>query len=44
MCVFVITIPVLLFCSYLMYRCVDLPGIAFSRWVYNRLFKEEIAG
>nr|WP_321353438.1 acyltransferase [uncultured Methanoregula sp.] len=33
-----LTTPVLLGVSYLMYRYVDQPGIALSKWVYNRYF------
>jgi peptidoglycan/LPS O-acetylase OafA/YrhL len=39
--IFLITTVILLCCSYLMYRYVDLPGIALSKWVYQRFFKNE---
>ncbi|WP_321505890.1 hypothetical protein [uncultured Methanoregula sp.] len=41
-CVFLLTIPLLFLASYLMYRFVDMPGIAFAKYVYSRFFGEPI--
>jgi peptidoglycan/LPS O-acetylase OafA/YrhL len=39
--IFVLTLPVLFAASYLMYRYVDVPGVALSKWVYLRFFSRE---
>jgi peptidoglycan/LPS O-acetylase OafA/YrhL len=36
--VFLLTLPVLLLASYLMYRFVDMPGITFAKYMYSRFF------
>jgi peptidoglycan/LPS O-acetylase OafA/YrhL len=37
----IVTTPVLIVCSYLVYITVDLKGMALSRWIYMRFFVPE---